>query len=126
MIVAEMFTVYPAANISVDAHKLKIAGYVNDLAGLPAWAVKAAGSKWRRGEVSGEVKFAPSSGEWRRLAEAQTLDHRAQINRLKRVLAAQLLANERPSVETRAKVAQKFGDLLTTLAKSDETKRAKA
>jgi len=113
--VGEMFTVYPS-NLSVEANKLKIAGFAQDLAGLPLWAVRQAASKWRRGEANGDVRFAPSVGEWRRLAEAQTLDHRMQITKLRRLLSAEPISRERPSKEARERVAANIGDILAKLS----------
>ena len=119
VVVGKLFMAFPSTAASVDAQRAKIALYVEDLDGLPLWALDSAASKWRRGEVTGDVKFAPSAGELRRIAEAQTLPHRALIAKLNRVLVAQELRNVRPEPAERERVAQKFGDLLKSFTDRD-------
>lgn len=119
VVVGKLFMAFPSTAASVEAQRAKIALYVEDLDGLPLWALDSAASKWRRGEVKGDVKFAPSAGELRRIAEAQTLQHRTTIVRLKRILMAQEMTAQRPSREERERVAAKAADLLKSFSDRD-------
>lgn len=111
-VVAKLFLAFPSSAVSVEVQKAKIALYVEDLDGLPLWALERAAGKWRRGEAKGDAKFAPSAAELRRIAEEQTLQHRTQIGRLNRILTAKPLARIEHTPQAKERVAAKAADFL--------------
>lgn len=104
-----------AMNDQTASAKLRV--YAAALDDLPAWALRNAAQKWMRGECDGNVAFAPSPGQLRRIAEAEIARHRAVIERLRRVLNARPLAayEHENSPEVRQRIATKFGDLAASL-----------
>jgi hypothetical protein len=118
-VVGRLFLSFPSQASSVEVQKAKIASYVEDLSGLPLWALEAAAAKWRRGEATGNATFAPSVAELRRQADAQTLQHRATIAKLKRILTAKERSGAERTPEARERVAAKFGDLINSLTKPE-------
>lgn len=104
-----------AMNDQTASAKLRV--YAAALDDLPAWALRSAAQKWMRGECEGNVAFAPSPGQLRRIAEAEIARHRAVIERLRRVLNARPLAayEHENSPEVRQRIATKFGDLAASL-----------
>ena len=119
-VVATLLMSSPSQAVSGDVAKGKLAIYVEALGGLPIWAISGAAGKWLRGEVNADVRFSPSPGELRRLAEAETLPHRALIVRLQRVLTARPIGR-RPDPDERQRTARKFGDLLKSMTEEKRT-----
>jgi len=117
------FPVYGGDEESVGA---TLDAYADNVADMPGWAVAAACERLAKGQGPGKPGNRPSHAELRIMVDREVAPHRAMIARLKRVLAAEPMSRPRPSAEARASVAAKAGDILAKLAKSDETKRAKA
>ena len=117
--VAMLFNAAAQAPVSEETMRGRYRVFMEALSDLPGWAIHAAALKWIRGEVKGEVRFAPSSGDLRRLAEAETMPHRVLIAKLRRVLIAGPLEQVVHTPESRERVANKFGDLLKSFTAQD-------
>lgn len=106
---------FPAQPLSEAAAKIRAGAYFEALAGEPAWAIARAGSRWLRGEVEGNLAFAPSPPQLRRLVEAQTLPVRHQAARLRRLLGAGVERAAAIPEERRAELAARFEALVRSL-----------
>jgi len=70
---------------------IKAEAYLDAVEDLPAWTIRAAIRRWRRGEVSADpatLDFAPKPARLRAIAERMVLVARGQAARLQRVLDA--------------------------------------
>jgi hypothetical protein len=91
-IIAELVTEYAPARLDEDTADIKIGAYRDAVDELPAWAVREAVRRWRRGEVSGDSRdldFAPKPARLRRLAQSIAATATGQAIRLQRLLDAE-------------------------------------
>lgn len=82
----------PAARQDEDLASIEIEAYRDALDDLPAWTVREALRRWRRGEVGGnrrDLDFAPKEHRLREIALAVEASVRGQIIRLQRILDAE-------------------------------------
>lgn len=118
--VRALFLASPQQAVSKEVMQGRYRIFIAALSDQPAWAIEAAAVKWFKGQTGGSVTFAPSSGELRRLSEAETLPHRTMIERLKRILIARP-AGEQIDPDERKRVARKLSELAKSMT---EEKRA--
>lgn len=114
-----LFAATPQQSVSAEVMRSRYLVFCEALSDMPFWAIRSAALKWIRGEAKGNPAFAPSAGELARLSQAETLPHRALLEKLRRVLIAKPLQHIETSPEERAKVAARFGDLLKTFNDRD-------
>lgn len=102
----------PAARQDEDLASIEIEAYRDALEELPAWTVREALRRWRRGEVGGnkrDLDFAPKEHRLREIALTVEASVRGQIIRLQRILDAEpddsLTAAQRADVVKRAQDA---------------------
>lgn len=101
-ILGELVAEYATARLDADTADIKIGAYRDAVEDLPAWAVREAIRRWRRGDVSGDTRdldFAPKPARLRRLAEGIAATASGQAIRLRRILAAEA---EEPVSEAQA------------------------
>lgn len=100
---------YAPSRLDDRTVSIKAEAYLDAVEDLPAWSVRAAIRRWRRGEVSADpttLDFAPKPARLRAIADRMVKVARGQAIRLQRVLDAQ---PERPlSDEQRAEVSRKL------------------
>lgn len=80
------------ARLDEETAAAKIDAYEDAVGDLPAWAVREAIRRWRRGEVSAspeDLKFAPKPPTLRRIAETVVMVAKGQALRLERILEAE-------------------------------------
>ena len=125
--VAQMLSGFPGESDPTAARAV-VAQYVTVLKGLPAFAVRRACLKFARGEVSAEDVgmrrdprgFAPATDLVRIVSERearQMMDEHHVVGML--YLSAPM--RPEPSPEERARVVEKFADLLWTLKRTAES-----
>lgn len=81
-----------AARQDEDLASIEIEAYRDALDDLPAWTVREALRRWRRGEVDGnkrDLDFAPKEHRLREIALMVEASVRGQIIRLQRILEAE-------------------------------------
>ncbi len=101
----KLILAFPAQSVSQDVAAIRAEAYFTALSDLPAWALREACRKWLRGEADGNLAFAPSPPQLRRLADEALIPVRAQMVRLRKLLHARgegRVCGER-SVEMRRK-----------------------
>lgn len=89
---AELITEYAPARIDAETVSIKADAYLDAVEDLPAWAVREAIRRWRRGEVSGDpqdLNFAPKPARLRRIASTIAQAASGQALRLQRILDAE-------------------------------------
>ena len=82
---------YAPSRLDDRTVSIKAEAYLDAVEDLPAWTVRAAVRRWRRGEVSADpatLDFAPKPARLRGIAERMVLVARGQAARLQRVLDA--------------------------------------
>lgn len=95
----ELVTEYASARLDEDTAAIKIDAYRDAVEDLPAWAVREAVRRWRRGDVSGDPKdleFAPRPSRLRRIAQSIAATATGQALRLQRILEAEPDDTPRP------------------------------
>ncbi|WP_336488314.1 hypothetical protein [Methylobacterium nigriterrae] len=88
----EIVNEHAPARLDDDTADIKIGAYLDAVDDLPAWAIREAMRRWRRGEVSGDARdldFAPKPPRLRRLAQSIAATASGQAIRLQRILDAQ-------------------------------------
>lgn len=118
LILGELVTEHASARLDEDTAAIKIDAYRDAVEDLPAWAIREAVRRWRRGDVSGadprDLDFAPKPARLRRLAEGIAATASGQAIRLRRILAAE--PEEPVSDAVMAKNQERFADVLKMLA----------
>jgi len=102
-----------AARQDADLADIEIDAYRDALDDLPAWTVREALRRWRRGEVGGnrrDLDFAPKEHRLREIALSVEASVRGQIIRLQRVLDA--VPDLSPSAEERAETVRRAQDAM--------------
>ena len=101
-----------AARQDEDLASIEIEAYRDALDDLPAWTVREALRRWRRGEVGGnrrDLDFPPKEHRLRQIALGVESAVRGQIIRLQRLLEAEaddsLTSEERSDIVRRAQAA---------------------
>ena len=82
---------YAPSRLDDRTVSIKAEAYLDAVEDLPAWTIRAAIRRWRRGEVSADpatLDFAPKPARLRGIAERMVLVARGQAARLQRVLDA--------------------------------------
>lgn len=90
--VGDLILEYATARMDERTVKAKAGAYLDTLEDLPAWAVKEAIRRWRRGDVEADAQtldFAPRPARLRAIAERVALVARGQAGRLQRILDAE-------------------------------------
>ena len=116
-ILAELVAEYATARLDEDTADIKITAYRDAVEDLPAWAVREAIRRWRRGEVSGDTRdldFAPKPARLRRIAQGIAATATGQAIRLQRILEAE--AEEPVSDAARAENAERADALVRQLS----------
>jgi len=113
----ELINEHAAARLDEETVSIKAEAYLDALEDLPAWAVREAIRRWRRGEVNADAKdldFAPKPPRLRRIAQAIAAVPVGQALRLQRILDAEpeksLTDAERDANQAR------YGEVLKQLA----------
>lgn len=84
---------------------------LEDLDGLPAWALEQAAIAFRRGDV-GEGRFRPTAGELRREAMRRVGHMAEERGRIEKVLAARVIPERKPeNAERRRELADRLRKL---------------
>lgn len=97
---------------------VRIEWYVDALSDLPAWAVREAIRRWRRGQCGPHnYDFAPAEAVLRTVAETIVASTRGQCVGLRRLLAAQPVEelDEETRAANRARLAQAMDNLVSEL-----------
>lgn len=116
-ILAELVAEYATARLDEDTADIKITAYRDAVEDLPAWAVREAIRRWRRGDVSGDTRdldFAPKPARLRRIAQGIAATATGQAIRLQRILDAE--AEEPISEAEREANAKRADDLAKQIA----------
>ena len=95
----------------------KTDGYLDAVEDLPAWAIREAIRRWRRGECDAsahDLEFAPKPARLKRIAEGIATVASGQASRLRRILAAE--PSEPVSEALMAKNQERFAEVLKMLA----------
>lgn len=90
--VGDLILEYATARLDERTVKAKAGAYLDTLEDLPAWSVKEAIRRWRRGDVDADAQtldFAPRPARLRAIAERIALVARGQAARLQRILDAE-------------------------------------
>lgn len=90
--VGDLILEYATARMDERTVKAKAGAYLDTLEDLPAWAVKEAIRRWRRGDVEADAQtldFAPRPARLRAIAERVAFVARGQAGRLQRILDAE-------------------------------------
>lgn len=99
VVLGELVTEYASARLDEDTAAIKIDAYRDAVEDLPAWAVREAVRRWRRGDVSGDpedLDFAPRPARLRRIAQSIAATAIGQALRLQRILEAEAEDTPRP------------------------------
>ena len=117
-ILGELVAEHATARMDEDTADIKIGAYRDAVEDLPAWSVREAVRRWRRGDVAGtdprDLDFAPKPARLRRLAEGIAATASGQAIRLRRILIAE--PEEAASDAVMAKNQERFADVLKMLA----------
>lgn len=114
-VVRDLFAAAPQQGVTPDVMRTRYRVFAEALSDMPAWAIREAARKWIKGEAPGNTAFAPSPGELSRLALAETLPHRALIEKLRRIQSARPLEQMTRTPETKAKIDNGFKALMANL-----------
>lgn len=90
-VLGDLIQEYAPSRLDDRTVSIKAEAYLDAVEDLPAWTVRAAVRRWRRGEVSADpatLDFAPKPARLRAIAERMVLVARGQAARLQRVLDA--------------------------------------
>ncbi|APX84588.1 hypothetical protein BV511_07610 [Methylorubrum extorquens] len=90
-VLGDLIQEYAPSRLDDRTVSIKAEAYLDAVEDLPAWTVRAAVRRWRRGEVSADpatLDFAPKPARLRGIAERMVLVARGQAARLQRVLDA--------------------------------------
>lgn len=116
-IIGQLVTEYAPARLDEDTAAVKVDAYEDAVGDLPAWAIREAVRRWRRGEVSGDARdldFAPKPARLRRIAQSIAATATGQAIRLQRILDAE--AEEPVSDAVRAENAKRADALVRQLS----------
>ncbi|WP_147018395.1 hypothetical protein [Methylorubrum extorquens] len=90
-VLGDLIQEYAPSRLDDRTVSIKAEAYLDAVEDLPAWTVRAAVRRWRRGDVSADpatLDFAPKPARLRSIAERMVLVARGQAARLQRVLDA--------------------------------------
>jgi hypothetical protein len=90
--VGDLILEYATARLDDRTVAAKAEAYLDTLSDLPAWAVREAIRRWRRGEVDADsqaLDFAPRPARLKAIADRIALVARGQASRLQRILDAE-------------------------------------
>ncbi|MDV2987033.1 UNVERIFIED_CONTAM: hypothetical protein Q9R58_22245 [Methylobacteriaceae bacterium AG10] len=114
--IGDLIQEYAPSRLDERTAGIKVEAYMDAVEDLPAWTIRAAIRRWRRGEVSADpatLDFAPKPARLRSIAERMALVARGQAARLQRVLDA------KPEVQiTDAQMAENSEKLSGLIAKT--------
>lgn len=91
-ILGDLIQEYAPQRLAPETVSIKAEAYLDAVEDLPAWTVREAVRRWRRGEVSADaatLDFAPRPARLKAIAERLVLVASGQAARLQRVLDAQ-------------------------------------
>lgn len=91
-ILGELVQEYAPARVEADVADVKVGAYLDAVEDLPAWAVREAVRRWRRGEGGGDSRdydFAPRPARLRAIAGGIAAVATGQAMRLRRILEAE-------------------------------------
>lgn len=109
--VTELLMAFASAPMSDAGAAARAKGYAVALEGVPSWAVQEACARWLRGDVEdGNLAFAPSPPQLRKIANAVMVPIRAQRVLLERVLSARV--EEEFSAEHREEMLSRLSSAL--------------
>lgn len=123
-ILAELVNEHAPSRLDDDTADIKIGAYLDAVGDLPAWTIREAVRRWRRGDVSGDRKdldFAPKPARLRRIAEGIRMVASGQAMRLQRILDAE--PEDAPSEEQLRANAERMAGLLANLSKREPEPR---
>lgn len=103
--------------VDEDDAEIAVGIALNDLAGLPAWALKDAAEAFRTGRL-GDGHWRPTSGDLRKAAERLTAPAHAEVRQLADVLAAPIAAPPNPDKEVERAKRRLAGDMLRRAAEA--------
>lgn len=113
----ELINEHAPSRLDEETVSIKAEAYLDALEDLPAWAVREAIRRWRRGEVNADAKdldFAPKPPRLRRIAQAIAAVPVGQALRLQRILDAE---PEKPLTDAQREENQaRYGEVLKQLA----------
>lgn len=115
-ILGELVNEHAPSRLDDDTADIKIGAYLDAVGDLPAWTIREAVRRWRRGDVSGDRKdldFAPKPARLRRIAEGIRMVASGQAMRLQRILDAE--PEDAPSEEQLKANAERMAGLLAKL-----------
>lgn len=111
--VRRMLSKFGGPSIDAEAARGIVAGYVEDCADLPLWALRDACGMLCRGEVAGaSLDYRPASARVRDTARRLLEPIRAELDRVQRVLNAKPVPEPDPAMKAR------IGALLAELAEN--------
>lgn len=90
--IGQLVAEHAPARLDEDTAAVKIDAYEDAVGDLPAWAIREAIRRWRRGEVSAspeDLKFAPKPAKLRAVAQGIAAVATGQAIRLQRILDAE-------------------------------------
>jgi hypothetical protein len=119
-ILGELVNEHAPSRLDDDTADIKIGAYLDAVGDLPAWAIREAVRRWRRGDVSGDARdldFAPKPARLRRLADSIRMVATGQAARLQRILDAEA-EDELSDADLKANSAR-MSRLLADLTKSE-------
>lgn len=91
--IGQLVAEHAPARLDEDTAAVKIDAYEDAVGDLPAWAIREAIRRWRRGEVSGatadDLRFAPKPAKLRDIARGIAAVATGQAIRLQRILDAE-------------------------------------
>lgn len=114
----ELIQEYAPSRLDAETVSIKAEAYLDAVEDLPAWAVREAVRRWRRGDVSGDLQdlnFAPRPARLRRIASTIALAASGQALRLQRVLDAE--PEEERSDEERAAISRRIAAEINEVAR---------
>lgn len=116
--IAELVARYATGKTDGKSAAVRIEWYMDALSDLPAWAVKEAIRRWRRGQCGPHnYDFAPAEAILRSVAESIVASVRGQCVGLRRLLAAQPVEelDEETRATNRARLALAMDNLVSEL-----------
>jgi hypothetical protein len=120
-ILGELVNEHAPSRLDDDTADIKIGAYLDAVGDLPAWTIREAVRRWRRGDVSGDpqdLNFAPKPARLRRIADGIRMVAAGQAMRLQRVLDAEP-EDERDAEELR-KNSERMQALLADLTSRED------
>ena len=116
-VLGDLIQEYAPQRLDPRTVSIKAEAYLDAVEDLPAWTIRAAIRRWRRGEVSADpatLDFAPKPARLRSIAERMVLVARGQAARLQRVLDAK--PEERITDAQMAENSEKLSGLIAKTA----------